>query len=455
MPETETQLATPAEAVTVVSPILELVTGAGLQGERAATVAAIFEDFDKQAEQWMKDAAAINVTDITQVDDMKLARESRLKLKHIRGLVEKKRVDLKADINTRGNAIQAAANHLRDIFKDMESHLQESEDFEKRYLADLREKQMIARTEEVVNLGGNPQMLNLAAMNDEQFAECIQGLKDQAAAKAQREADEKAAADKAAADRKEAARIAEEARLKKEADDLEERKRIADENARLKAEADKAEADKLALEAKQKAEADERDRVAAKEKADRAAAEQEAADERTAKAKAEQDKRDAKAKEERETREAIEAAERKQHELVAGRQEALADLGKVVGFTQLSKLSDDDYATLLNSATVEHAAQVKAEADEKAARQKLADDAAEAEATLQRLKAEKEERDRIAAAKERERLTAQIDDAAKVDADAIEAHAIAWAKQNPEVEDGEVKYIAAVITYLETAAQIA
>ena len=444
MPETETQLATPAEAVTVVSPILELVTGAGLKGERAVAVASVFESFEQQAEQWLTDAKKINVTDITQVADMKLARESRLKLKHIRGLVEKKRVDLKADINTRGNAIQAAANHLRDIFKDMESHLQESEDFEKRYLADLRATQLVARTEEVMQLGGNPQMFNLPAMNDEQFAECIQGLKDQAAAKAQREADEKAAADKAEADRNERLRVAEAERIAAEKEAEVEKKRIADENERLKAEAAERDAESARIRQEFEASQKEAEALRVKEKEERDAAFAKEEQERKAIAKAE-----------RETREALEAAERKQHELIAGRQEALADFGKVVGFTQLSKLSDDDYAALLEEAEETHTTKALAEAEAKLARQKELDDANAAATEVARLKAEQEERERLAAAKERERLTAEIDDAAKVDADEIEAHAIEWAKQNPDVEDGAVAYIAAVITYLETAAQIA
>ena len=426
MSNEQTELATPAEAVEVVSPILDLVTSAGVKGETAVAIAGIFEDFDKQAEQWLTDADAINVTDITQVADMKLARESRLKLKHIRGQIDAKRKDLKADSLNRGNAIQTAANYLRDKIKPIEAKLQKAEDFEKDYLEDLRAKQLVARTEEVMQLGGNPQMLNLAVMTDEQFTECIQGLKDMAAAKAKREADEKAAAEKAEAER-----------VAKEKAEREEKERIKAENARLKAEAEA------------------RERKAAEEMAARVAADEKAAAERAEQARVEQAERDRVAAEERKQREAEENAREERRQLIASRQEGLAGLGKVVGFSHLSDLDDEAYATLLNSATVEHEAKVKADAEAEAKRQQEADEAEAARVEAERLKTEQEERERKAAALERERLGAEIDDAAKVDADVIETHAKEWAAQHPEVEDGAVKFMAAVITHLEEAGNIA
>jgi hypothetical protein len=230
---------------------------AGLGKELLQTFAPLAQKADKLA----RDAAAITVTDATQVSAMREARKQRLALREVRCDAENRRKEHKADFLKAGKIIDNMAAHVASLCESEEARLEECEKFAERAEAAARAKLAEERTALLLPLGVDVRAYDLGGMKAEAFDQLLEGAK-LAKEKREREAEE--------------ARVAEE---KRKAEEAAERERMRVENERLRAEKQAAEA--AAAEARRKAEAEraEAERVA---KAERDALEAKAAKERKA-----------------------------------------------------------------------------------------------------------------------------------------------------------------------------
>lgn len=298
------------------------------------------------------DAAAkvanLEITDVSQKDEMALARKTRLELRGIRVAAEKTKKELKADILKEGKFIDATFRLIADTTKPLEDDLKEKEEFAKRKEAERIAQLVSERWEALSALGVDTQFLDLAKMSEEDFGALLQ--------KSELEYEE----------RLEAERKAEEERVAREKTEAEEKARIEAENARLRAEAEE--------QARQLAEA-------------RANAEAALAAER-AKLEAERQRRDEADKREREAREAAEKAARDAREAAAKEEREKVEAA-------IRKAEEE-------SAAAQKALREKEEDDER----RRQEEAARVEALRQ---AEEAERQRLAAASDKEKLSAYFD----------------------------------------------
>lgn len=289
----------------------------------------------KQIAALEREYMALTVSGVDDQRGCQLVHEARMNVKQKRVAVEKRRKELKADALAYGRQVDAVAKQLTEPLQSIELYLQEQEDIvakEKQRIAEEKERQrqaeIKARIDKLAKVGSVRPEAELAAMSNQQFAECF------------------LAAETAFEERKVA-----EAKAKAEADAERERQRIeaerlAKERAALEAERAKAQAEREALEAeKRRIEKEKADAERAKE-LEKARAE---AAEQARLAEIERHRREAEEKAERERREAEAKAdaERKAAEEKA-RQEALRpDKEKILAFANdLASLGVPDLSNL-------------------------------------------------------------------------------------------------------------
>lgn len=280
---------------------LEVQTEPNLDTMKRADAPAIWEDFKSQAQKLKATAETLQVTSVTQVAEMKLARSTRLTLRQLRIAIENKRKELGEFHLRQTQKINADAKTLKDLIEPLEERLLLQEEFVEREAVRIESEKRVARTAELAPLmAGVPIVADLGKMADADYAALLQNTKDAIAAKAERERKEKEEAEakaKAEAEAREKMRLENE-RLKQEAIEREEAAKKEREAAEAEAKRVKAEADKVLKDAQEKA----RKEIAAKEAEARTARA-----ELEAKAKAEREAAELEAKKEREAREKVEA----------------------------------------------------------------------------------------------------------------------------------------------------
>jgi DNA repair exonuclease SbcCD ATPase subunit len=244
------------EPEVVTTQLTEIVTSAKLAEDSAVQLRESFATYYGDIVELREKAVA--VTDATDPECRKLAREVRLGLKRVRCDVEKVRRELKADSLARGKAIDGFANILKYLCEPVETKLQEVEDYE-RLQEETRIKELVeTRSRLIIQEGADPATYNLAQMDDATFQGVIN------AARIVRQ------------EREDAERKAEAERIAHEKAEAEERERIRAENAKLKAEAQKREAEAAKERAKIEAERrEEREAAEAKQRELREAADRE------------------------------------------------------------------------------------------------------------------------------------------------------------------------------------
>lgn len=251
----------------------------GIEQETAISLQKTFMPFFQQAEEWKEKAMSINITDENQVQEMQLARESRIALKNIRVEVEKKRKELKEESLRKGKAIDGMANVIKFLVKPIEEHLQKQEDFIKIRKEKKKQERLNKRIALLAPYNVDTEYVDIVNMDDNKFDIFLNNEKTRydAAKKAERKAEEeRIAREKAEAEERERIRIENE-KLRKEAEEREkqlekerkEREKIEAENQK-KIEAEQAKRKKIEDELKAKKEAEER---AAKEQEEKTKAE--------------------------------------------------------------------------------------------------------------------------------------------------------------------------------------
>lgn len=229
--------------------IKKLLESSLIEKSKTDYIVEKFSEFTSVAIEWNEKANAIIVTDESQVDLMKQAREGRLLLKAKRIEIEKTRKSLKEQSLNEGRLIDSIAKTLTALVEPAEKHLELQERFaeiqDQKRKAELKAKryELILPYAEVID----PETLNLGLITEEAFNGILKYAKDTLQAKleterlAKIEQEEKA---KAEAEEKEKLRLENE-KLKAEA--LEHSKAVMQkqkEARELKAKADEIEAKK-------------------------------------------------------------------------------------------------------------------------------------------------------------------------------------------------------------------
>lgn len=251
----------------------------GLDTSRTEAVVSLFKPLWEQAQSLVSQSATINVTDATQVTEMRKARDARLALKKVRVEAENHRKEQKEAALREGKAIDDIARNIKAIIEPEESRLEECEKFAERAEAARKAKLLQERTDALSAIGAATIGYSLGEMPEAEWSVLLRS-KTEAIENAKREA-----------------REAEEKKRKEEAEREAERVKLREENARLE---------------RERKEADERAR------AERAEIERQAAEERReleAKAKIEREKAEA------ERRAAVDAQRKAEAELAEKRLE--------------------------------------------------------------------------------------------------------------------------------------
>lgn len=210
--------------------LITTIDSIGLESQTKEYIQNKFLPFLQQAQEWKEKASALIVTHESQVNEMKMARISRLALKEIRVKADKTRVELKEDSIKYGKAVQSIYNLIASQIEPIEKHLQEQEDFVKIKEQKRKEELKVIRLNELQPfIDFVPYGLSLGELTEEDYQKTLYGAKLQYEAKI--ESDKKA----------------EEERLLKEQQEKEERERIRLENEKLKEEAKKKEEEALKL----------------------------------------------------------------------------------------------------------------------------------------------------------------------------------------------------------------
>lgn len=278
---------------------LAIIENAGIERAKAESIWVQFEPYLDQANAAAEKVLGLEITDVSQKEEMKLARSTRLELKNIRVAAEKTRKDLKEDIVKEGRFIDGVAKLITNATTPIEADLKEKEEF-----AERKERERVAalvksRTDALYAVGYDSRFVSLSQLSEDDFSDLLESATKDYEARLAEE------------------RRIEDERVAKEKADAEERARIEAENARLRAEAEEREMER----AKERAEAEAKLAAErAKADAERKAREDAERREREAREAAERAERERKEEELRKEREAREAAERELRE----RQEAEA-----------------------------------------------------------------------------------------------------------------------------------
>lgn len=227
------------------------------------------------------DAKAILVTDISQKDEMKKARELRLTLKDMRVESENVRKSLKEDSLKRGKLIDGLAKIVKDTIVPIEEYLELQEKFAENLEKQRIESQNAERLAKI-SAFADPELYNYKEMSEEVFNALVKQLEDAHIAKleAQKKAEEaRIEAERLAKEEAEKNRIELE-KLKKENEERAEQERLA------KIESDRIEAERLA---KEKAEREEAQRKIDEANAEAERARKELADKEEAERKSKQE----------------------------------------------------------------------------------------------------------------------------------------------------------------------
>jgi trichohyalin len=227
-------------------------------------------------QEWKIKVESLVVTDESQKDLMKQAREGRLILKNLRVSADKERKAMKEESQKYLNTIQLVYNTIESMIKPLEVHLQEQENFveiqeakreeeRKQKIAELqKERERIVQSMDLVSF--LPAFVQLGDFSEEDFQQMVQFSQFKKEQKLAQEKQEEERKRMEAEERErilEASRleqILEAERLKEEQEKLEEKLRLAkEENERIEKELNdklqaekKAEADRLKAERKLK-----------------------------------------------------------------------------------------------------------------------------------------------------------------------------------------------------------
>ena len=218
----------------------QLIEESGLDHDRQMILKVRFQDYIDIADEWDRKAKEIKVTDSSQTELMKIAREGRLILRSKRTDIEKVRKEIKEQPLRECQAIDTVAKALKELIEPTEKYLLFQEEFAKREEEARINALVQERSALLSKYEAEFQHMDLGNMAQQMFDMVLEGAKTQFAKKQQelREAEEKRLAEA------EAERIRQE-EMKAENERL--RKLAQEQEAKLAEERKKAEAERLKL----------------------------------------------------------------------------------------------------------------------------------------------------------------------------------------------------------------
>ena len=275
-----------------------VVADTGIELEKAKSIWVQFEDYFNAINTCAEKINGLEITDISQIKEMQLARSTRLELKKIRVEADKKKKELKRDIILVGRFIDATYRLILDATKSTEDRLKEMENFAKRKEAERKAALRKEREEFLAPLGVDTQFLDLTNMTDGDFEQLLE--KSQIAYALRLERERKA----------EEERIAREAEAERIHREQEEREReLKEELRKFEAEQARMLEEQLAREREMKLEFEEEQKRIQLEQAERERELERIRAEERAKEEAKRKAAEEAARKEREAREAIERKE--------------------------------------------------------------------------------------------------------------------------------------------------
>lgn len=201
-----------------------LVEESGIEKEKAKSIWIRFEEHFKAADEAAKKVSGLEITDVSQTKEMKLAREVRLELQKIRVAAKKTHDALKEDALKEGRFIDHVNRLIVDATTPIEKSLLEKEKFAERK-EEARIKALYdSRAEEIRDLGVDPIPYPLGQMSNESYDLLVDSFR--VAKQAREEAARKAAEEQAEELRK---KEAEAAAARAELDRIERERREAEE----------------------------------------------------------------------------------------------------------------------------------------------------------------------------------------------------------------------------------
>lgn len=204
--------------------LIVIANQAGLAEDKTKQLLVSFGQFFKEAQILANEAKKIIIVNEKQTDEMKRARELRLKIKEIRTKgVEPTRKKLKEQAIRENKAIDGISNVIKALIIPVEEHLEKQERFLEIKKAEKKEKQFQNRLAQISPYVEDVSFYAIREMVDEDFNKLVNDCK--ISYEANKRAEEEA----------------EKQRIREEQDRLVEQKRIREENEKLRAEAEKKE----------------------------------------------------------------------------------------------------------------------------------------------------------------------------------------------------------------------
>lgn len=173
--------------------LVVVINQSGLDTSKSESLMKSFAGYFTEAKEIAEKSKSIIVTDESQVDEMKKAREYRLKLKDIRVNADKTRAELKEQSLREGNAIQGVYNIIKALVVPVEEYLEKQEKFAEIKEQLRLEKQLNERVEKLSQYVNDVSLYSLKDMADEVFENLLAGCKAnfEKAQQEQKEAQEK------------------------------------------------------------------------------------------------------------------------------------------------------------------------------------------------------------------------------------------------------------------------
>ena len=250
--------------------IAKLIDESGLNDERKLALKGSFDDFISIAQEWESKAKEIHVTDSSQKDLMKMAKEGRLLLRQKRLDIENLRKTIKEQPLRECQAIDSVAKAFKDLITPIEDYLKEQEEFEKRENEAKLNQLIHERGEALKQYGVDVQYLDLGNMPEPMFEMLLSSSKitHEQKIKEEKQAEERRLAEQEAERKRLEYQCLENERLRKLAQEQEEK--LQEERAKADAEAkkirDEYEAKQREFEAEQKAKMEEQRKIAEQER---------------------------------------------------------------------------------------------------------------------------------------------------------------------------------------------
>lgn len=168
--------------------LLEVIKSTQLDESKANVLLENFSNYFEIASEWQKKANELVVNDVSNVAEMKLAREGRLFLRDKRTMIEKTRKSLKENSLKEGRAIDEVAKVLTQLIVPIEEDLEQKEKFKERYEKLIKDELRLKRFNQIKDFEYFlPTNIDLAELTDLAFDTILRGAKAQHEEKLEKE----------------------------------------------------------------------------------------------------------------------------------------------------------------------------------------------------------------------------------------------------------------------------